>query len=870
MTWQSSASSLTYNGGVSGSWTNGGSGWLDGVAPATWNNATPDAAIFGGISPTTVNVDGGVTVGNISVSSGTYTFAGSGTLTLSSTTWDVASGLTNTVSTALAGTTGFTKTNAGVLLFSGTNKNFTGSVTINGGAIQITNALAGNLGTNNSTAITLNGGALHTQFVTNNTAVNYAITVGASGGQLRNLGNDNQRFTFVSNKIGGSGTLTLSFGTQNTRFMMGSTTTQNSFNGKWVIDSGGNVSRFVDVDGANTFGNVTGDDAITLLNSGTILFRETRTYGTNSSGTYGITVGAGGGNIAAGGGKTVTVAAKLSGASTDTLRLDLGATNSVMVLVNTNNSWLGATTLANSGTLRIGAAGVIADGAGTIDMASTTKLDLNGFAETIGGLAGAGTVSSSTGTGVLTAGANNSNSTFAGLLANGAGTLALSKVGTGNLTLSTSNSFSGGTTVQAGRLTLANANALGGGDVQVQSASTNQAILSLSGVTVSGKTVTLDSTTAKAILLSTSGASTWNGTITLAGGAGAVQNIEFTTEGSAPLTVGGTVGGSIGNGRNLTLRGVGTTNVLSAGVNIGATPLGKTDNGVWRIASSGNTWGTTTISVGTLEVGASDALPDATAVTVDSAGTLNVNGYNETVGSIAGAGKIDNSGAAAALTVGGDNTSTTFSGVLTNSGSALSLTKAGNGTLTLSGSTSNAFTGSVLVSSGTLELGKTAGVSALSGSSLTVQSGAALLLSSSDQVAAANVTLSGGTIRRASGVSEVFGDLTLTTASFLDYGSGSAGSMAFGSYTPSSLLTVNNFFAGNQLVFTSQISSGDLDTLFAFDNGFTTNWSGSEFTITAVPEGSTSAAGLMLMAFFAAAAWRRIRMHRKDGSLIRG
>lgn len=85
------ATSLTYNGGISGSWTNGGSGWLDGITPAAWDNANPDAAIFGGTAPTSVSVDGGVTVGNVSVTSGTYTMGGTGTLTLSGTTWDVAS-----------------------------------------------------------------------------------------------------------------------------------------------------------------------------------------------------------------------------------------------------------------------------------------------------------------------------------------------------------------------------------------------------------------------------------------------------------------------------------------------------------------------------------------------------------------------------------------------------------------------------------------------------------------------------------------------------------------------------------------------------------------------------------------------------------
>lgn len=333
------AASLTYNGGVGGDWLNGGSGWLNGGA-ATWNNATPDSAVFDGAPTNAVTINsGGVTVDDITVSSGTYSIGGSGTLTLANTTWSVASGLTNTVSASLAGTTGLTKSGSGVLLFSGANKNFTGSVTISGGAIQIASAAAGALGTNTTTAVALNGGALYAVFSAT-TTVNYTMTIGASGGELRNLGTDSQRFQFASSTVSGSGVLTLSFGSNNTRFSMGETITQNSFSGKWVINSGNNVNRFVDVDGFNTFGNVSGDDAITLMNSGAILFRRAGTYGTNSSGTYGITLGSGGGNLAVGGGATVTLAAKLVGDATNALRLDLGNSTSVLVLSNTNNSWL--------------------------------------------------------------------------------------------------------------------------------------------------------------------------------------------------------------------------------------------------------------------------------------------------------------------------------------------------------------------------------------------------------------------------------------------------------------------------------------------------------------------------------------------------
>lgn len=439
------SATLTWNGGVSGDWVNGGAGWTGG----SWNNSTPDSAIFSGTTPTSVTINaGGVTVDDLTVSSGTYSFGGTGTLTLSNSSISIASGLTTTLNSALAGTTGLTKTGAGTLIFSGTNKNYSGTTTITGGAIQISGAAAGNLGSTNNGAVTLDGGALHAQLSASSN-VNYAISVGTSGGELRNLGSDSQRWQMVSNTISGSNTLTLSFGSNNTRFTMG-TTTQSGFTGKWIIDSGSNINRFVDVDGNSTFGGVTGDDAITLINSGSILFRSTRTYGSG----YGITLGSGGGNIATGGTQTVTLAAKISGASGNNLRLDLGNSASVLILANTNNSWLGATTLVGSGTLRLGASGVITDTGATLDMGSTTSFDLNGFSETIGGVSGSGTVRNDGSAATLTIGGNNQNATFSGTIGAGASVLNLAKTGSGTQTFSGTISYTGSTTVNSGALEL--------------------------------------------------------------------------------------------------------------------------------------------------------------------------------------------------------------------------------------------------------------------------------------------------------------------------------------------------------------------------------------------------------------------------------
>jgi autotransporter-associated beta strand protein len=190
---------------------------------------------------------------------------------------------------------------------------------------------------------------------------------------------------------------------------------------------------------------------------------------------------------------------------------------------------------------------------------------------------------------------------------------------------------------------------------------------------------------------------------------------------------------------------------------------------------------------------------------------------------------------------------------VTGSGSFIGtggLTKKGTGTLSLTAA--NTFNGPLSVQAGALALAATGGSAAASVSSIGVTNGATLLVSQSHQVNnSAAVTLSGGTITRGSGVSEVLGNLNLTQASFLDFGNGASGNLTFGTYAPSALLTINNFLPGNTLVFGSDLRSSINSTnLFQFSGGFTSAWNdgASTFTITAIPEPSTYLAALGLLA----------------------
>ena len=95
-------------------------------------------------------------------------------------------------------------------------------------------------------------------------------------------------------------------------------------------------------------------------------------------------------------------------------------------------------------------------------------------------------------------------------------------------------------------------------------------------------------------------------------------------------------------------------------------------------------------------------------------------GFNQTIGSLAGAGTVTNAGAAAAvLTTGGNATPTTFSGIIQDGVGVTGLTKVGAGTFTLSGA--NTYTGVTTISAGTLAVN-----SSTANSAVTVNTGATL------------------------------------------------------------------------------------------------------------------------------------------------
>ena len=93
------------------------------------------------------------------------------------------------------------------------------------------------------------------------------------------------------------------------------------------------------------------------------------------------------------------------------------------------NSYSGPTTVS-VGTLQAGSATALSSNSAFIVNAF---LDLNGNSNTVGSLAGGGTVTNNGGSpATLTAGGDNSSTTFSGTLTDGSDSLALTKIGVWN------------------------------------------------------------------------------------------------------------------------------------------------------------------------------------------------------------------------------------------------------------------------------------------------------------------------------------------------------------------------------------------------------------------------------------------------------
>jgi len=290
---------------------------------------------------------------------------------------------------------------------------------------------------------------------------------------------------------------------------------------------------------------------------------------------------------------------------------------------------------------------------------------------------------------------------------------ALTKLGLGTLTLTTPNSYSGGTTVAAGTLALTGAGTIGSGPVTLTGGALNLGgdnitnILSLQGGTLQNGTVTQASgnfdiqsgteastatfTGAAGLAKTTSGIATLLANNSYSGGttvaAGTLALTGAGTIGSGPVTL---TGGALDLGGDnitniLSLQGGtlqnGTVTQASGNFDIqsgveastatlaGAAGLTKTTPGT-AILSGNNTYtGATTINGGILQMGADFSVNNSQFV-VNSGGTWDLNNHwVYWVGGLTGDGLVTSSnGNNGTLGMRGNDITQTFGGTLNNIG----------------------------------------------------------------------------------------------------------------------------------------------------------------------------------------------------------
>jgi len=561
----------------------------------------------------------------------------SGVTFSAASTLDVDPGLTLTFQSIIAGAGKITKKGTGtVSLGANVVNSFSGGLQLDAGTWSSIGSYTNQLGADlAANKVTFNGGSL---------------LIGKNTSQ-----------TFQNNiDVLANGTLTA------TRAAAGAGSSTHTYSGVTTLSGGATLS--VDLGGALvtsglqnvTFSNVT-------IGAGNGGISSSLGAGGATSGTLTITALNGAGNTATitSGTGVATSIGTVNDAGT-ALVVDNASASSVTGVIGTgagtltksgagtltlsgNNTYTGLTTVS-AGTLKIGAAERIAD-TSALSVSNGATFDLGGFSETVGSLTGGatGTVTSSgAGAVTLTVGGDGTSTAYAGAIQNGSGTVSLVKTGAGTQTLSGSSSYTGTTTVNGGTLSIGADSGLG----TAPGGATAASITLNNGTLATTEDMTLNA----------------NRGITLGAGHGTV---------------------SVTGGKTLTYNGI----IAGVGNN-----LTKTGAGTLTLGGANSYTGTTTVSVGTLKSGAGGFIADTSAVTVAGGATLDLNGNNETVGSLAGAGAV--SLGAATLTAGGDGTSTAYSGAISGAGG---FTKAGAGTLTVSGT--NLYTGATTVTAGTLTVG---------------------------------------------------------------------------------------------------------------------------------------------------------------------
>lgn len=389
-----------------------------------------------------------------------------------------------------AGGTGFAANVGGALVryTGGTALLATGNLLVNNATLAAGNTTTTLTGSQsvNSLDITTTGGAGFLDIGTGNT-----LTLG----QGAVLAQGSSTLTIQNGQLGANNTEVIlhAIGTA------GLTVSSNISSGTGSLTKSG--SDAVTLSGSNTYSGSTAVIAGTLKAGSTTAFSANSLYNLANTGGVGldlngfdVTVGSltGGGTLGGGialGANTMTLGGKSTANDYNGIISGTGGVTKVgtaTLQLFGASTYTGATTI-NDGVLRARNANAIGVNS-ALTLGSTGTLDIAGNNLSVGSLSGSGSVTNTAaGTSTLTAGINNASTTYSGVISNGTtpATMitAFTKVGTGELTFTGINTYTGNTNVNGGILTIDTAASL---TFAIRNTGVNNAILGTGALNLNG------------------------------------------------------------------------------------------------------------------------------------------------------------------------------------------------------------------------------------------------------------------------------------------------------------------------------------------------------------------------------------------------
>lgn len=367
----------------------------------------------------------------------------------------------------------------------------------------------------------------------------------------------------------------------------------------------------------------------------------------------------------------------------------------------------------------------------------------------------------------------------------------LTKMGTGTLTLSDTNTYTGKTVIaptsgptSAGTLVVSSFNSVNGGTPLRSSSSLG------APTTVANGTIDLGAG------IQATAALQYSGLLATGETTDRVINLIFNSSGTRTLNASGSgllrftsafTSNATGTGAFI-LSGTGTGQIDQGLPQLSTAGLDKQGTGIWTLGGSGLFTGSTRITNGILSLSNATALQNSPFDTTNSvlggaSAGLRIATTTLTLGGLTGSNAFDTrftttSGGYSGLTALTLNTASgatpSYSAAIVDGATGMTLTKSGAGTQTLSGA--NTFTGATTVSAGTLILDyATQNNSKLSDSASLTLGNATLTLSGGSHTEVVSSTIlsenTASSITRSSGTSVIqLGNITVNTSSSLNLG----------------------------------------------------------------------------------------------------